>query len=75
MAERGLTVWAAGEMRRSYSGEYTRLGYGGSNSSIVAVVGCGRGGGEGDSRSGSEHGGRRARDVNERQIMRQTGDR
>jgi len=26
MAERGLTVWAADEMRRSHSGEYTRLG-------------------------------------------------
>jgi len=41
----------------------------------MAVVVCGGGGGEGDSRSGSERGGRRARDVNERQIMRQTGDR
>jgi len=39
---------------------------------VVAVVGCG---GEGDIRSGSGRGGRRARDVNERQIMRQTGDR
>lgn len=39
---------------------------------VVVVVGCG---GEGDSRSGSGRGGRRARDVNERQIMRQTGDR
>lgn len=68
-AERGLTVWAADEMRRSYSGEYTRLVYSGK----LAVVWRGCGGVDG--RSGSGRGGRHERDVNERQIMRQTGDR
>lgn len=68
-AERGLTVWAAAdESRRSYIPANIR-------STVVVVVGCVVGGVVGDSRSGSERGGRRARDVNERQIMRQTGDR